>query len=199
MLEIFVQDRPEFFRDSSHLVWIDVHTGLGPFGLDSVLRHAHVEHPNNKGKKPEIDDYFTKAFSITSKVDGGESTADAFKGYDLTKGMLMEFLGDYYHDAIMETDDVYSKAGIFMVQEFGTIPKILVGRALILDNMFYNFRKARHQKRAKPDEEFLYRSPMLGSAFYPQSTEWRNSIVTRGVALVLQSMEYSAARSKSIS
>ena len=196
LLEIFVQDRPEFFRDSSHLVWIDVHTGLGPFGQDSVLRQAHIEDPKNKDTKLEIDDYFTKAYSVTSSMSGGEATAEAFKGYDLSKGFIMEFLGDYYRRAIIQNDDADTKAGFFIVQEFGTIPKILVGRALILDNMFYNFRKARHQKYM-PDEEFLYRSPLLGSAFYPQSTEWRTSIVKRGVALVLQSMEYSVARSKS--
>ena len=182
------------------MIWIDVHTGLGPFGMDSVVRNAHIEDPEERrksGGNPELDDYFTKAFSVTSTMDGSRYTADAFKGYDMSKGLLLEFLGESYRNKILQNDDGHRKAGIFLLQEFGTIPSILVGRALILDNMLYNFRKARHQKRANGDDQFSYTSPLLGYAFYPQSTEWRNSIVRRGVALVLQSMEYSTDRSKS--
>jgi hypothetical protein len=218
LFDTFVRDRPEFFRDSPHVLWIDVHTGLGAFGKDSVVRNAHIEH-NPEGRRnneddPELDDYLTTAYSVTSSVDGERSTAQAFKGYDLSKGMLMEFLGDSYRKIITlqsdsgGDDDRGSKEGIFLVQEFGTLPSIFVGRALILDNLLYHFRKNRHHRRRSntneegrgrrdDDEGFSYRSPFLGYAFYPQSTEWRSSIIRRGVAIVLQGMEYSTARSKS--
>lgn len=194
---------------------------------------AHIEHPIQRERKsnneddPELNDYFTTAYSVTATVDGGESTAEAFKGYDLSKGMLMEFLGDSYRKLITrqsdsdrnsdssgggdDDDDRRSKEGNFVIQEFGTLPSIFVGRALILDNLLYHFRKNRHYRRTRntneeeeglgrrddDDDPFSYRSPFLGHAFYPQSTEWRSSIIRRGVAIVLQSMEYSTARSKS--
>lgn len=209
LFDTFVRDRPEFFRDSPNVLWIDVHTGLGPFGKDSVVRHAHIEHPKERNENdPEIDDYLTTAYSVTSSVSGGGPTAEAFKGYDLSKGMLMEFFADSYRKVITQSDSGAdsrkSRSGIFFVQEFGTLPSILVGRALILDNMFYHFRKNRHQRKdsnknelRRQDERFLYRSPFLGYAFYPQSTEWRKSIIQRGVVIVLQAMEYSTALSKS--
>jgi len=207
LLDVFVRDRPEFFLESSRVIWIDVHTGLGPFGKDSVLRHAHSKQPKKEeGEKCdlELDDYLTTAYSVTSSVAGGQSTAQAFKGYDLSKGMLMEFLGDKYQKIVAlsnnsgrddnegDTTKSSDKEAIFLVQEFGTLPTILVGRALILDNMLYQYQKSRHQTK----ERFVYKSPYLGYAFYPQSTEWRRSLVQRGVAIVLQAMEYSAARSK---
>mmetsp|Transcript_22068 Transcript_22068/g.54590 ORF Transcript_22068/g.54590 Transcript_22068/m.54590 type:complete len:468 (+) Transcript_22068:95-1498(+) len=195
LFDTFVKERPEFFRDSPHVVWIDAHTGLGPFGKDSVVRETHVEYPEGTTSL-DIDSHFKTAFSVTSRMDGGKGTAQAFEGYDASKGFLTEFLGDAYRKTILE--DEGKKTGIFILQEFGTIPSIFVGRALILDNMLYNFRKKRHVRKIQngEDEPFVYRSPILGYAFYPQSTFWRNSIVRRGVALVLESIEYSKARSK---
>ena len=192
----------------------------------------HIEYPpqgerkNNNEDDLELNDYFTTAYSVTSRGDGGESTAEAFKEYDLSKGMLLEFLGDLYRKMITlqndsdrngdssggsDDDDRRIKEGLFLIQEFGTLPSIFVGRALILDNLLYHIRKNRHHQRTSNtneeeegseqpddiDEPFLYRSPFLGYAFYPQSTEWRSSIIRRGVAIVLQGMEYSTARSKS--
>jgi hypothetical protein len=101
------------------------------------------------------------------------------------------------------------------VQEFGTLPSILVGYSLIVDNILYQYHK-RHQKKkessyqplevddiisnynmydndgndnAGENERFSYRSPWLKQAFYPQSTQWRLSIIQRGVSLMLQSIE----------
>lgn len=228
LLDIFVRDRPEFFRDSSQVLWIDVHTGLGPFGMDSVNRRANIEHyfgtmQDNKEEEEEdetcsrvnIDNYLERtAYSVTSTVDERKgSVAEAFKGYDLSKGMVIEFLGDAYRSLLRQSDHDTgdlganfngAKTGIFLVQEFGTLPAILVGRALILDNMLYHFRKKLQRRNSNKEKEgdllkrFPYRSPYLGYAFYPQSTEWRRSLIQRGVAIVLHAMEYSQHRSESL-
>jgi len=244
LLDVFVRDRREFFRDSPQVVWIDVHTGLGPFGMDSVLRRGDIQHSlgrihdddddddDNETCAPiELDKYLERtAYSVTSSVGKEKgSTAEAFEGYDLSKGMVIELLGDAYRKLLRRSDrDVGNlgghggddrgggcKSGIFMVQEFGTLPTILVGRALILDNMLYHLRKDRHRRRnedrgdGEEDESgggggatkrrLPYRSPFLGYAFYPQSTEWRRSIIQRGVAIVLHAVEYSQHRSESLS
>jgi hypothetical protein len=36
--------------------------------------------------------------------------------------------------------------------------------------------------------------PWLQAAFYPQSSLWRSSIIQRGVAIVLQSIDYISAK-----
>ena len=88
MVDTFVRDRSEL-KDSPQVLWIDVHTGLGPFGKDSVELQEHIEYPpqgerkNNNEDDLELNDYFTTAYSVTSRGDGGESTAEAFKEYDL--------------------------------------------------------------------------------------------------------------------
>ncbi len=178
------------------MVWLDVHTGLGPFGEDTVLRQAQVDFA--KTNNDLIDSYFRTAFSVTSTQDGGPTTADAFKGYDSSKGLMTEFMGAAYRKTILDDGEAANKprTGIFVLQEFGTIPAILVGRALIYDNMLYQFRKKRHARKLKEGskEPFVYKSPLLGDAFYPQSTNWRRSIIQRGVALVQQSMEYMVAQ-----
>ena len=116
LFDTFVKDRPEFFRDSPHVVWIDAHTGLGPFGQDSVVRETHVEYPEGTTSL-NIDSYFKTAFSVTSKMDGGKSTTQAFQGYDSSKGLLTEFIGNAYRKTILE--DEGKKTGIFIIQEFG--------------------------------------------------------------------------------
>jgi len=196
IFDTFVKERPEFFTDSPQVVWLDVHTGLGPFGEDTVLRQAQVDFA--KTNNDFIDSYFTTAFSVTSTQDGGPTTADAFKGYDSSKGLLTGFMGAAYRKTILEDEEAstQSRTGIFILQEFGTIPAILVGRALIYDNMLYQFRKNKHARKLLEGskEPFVYKSPLLGDAFYPQSTTWRRSIIQRGIALVQQSIEYIVAQ-----
>jgi hypothetical protein len=71
---------------------------------------------------------------------------------------------------------------LFLVQEFGTIPALFVGRSLILENMVYHW-----DRRQKEWGRWL----MVSAPFYPQKTEcWRANIVQRGVDLVTQAMIY---------
>ncbi|KAL3918345.1 MAG: hypothetical protein SGARI_007495 [Bacillariaceae sp.] len=132
-----------------------------------------------------------------------QDTSEAFVGYDLSKGMLTEYLAE-----------AYNGSGMFLVQEFGTLPAILVGRGLILDNMLYQ-QNLRYREKNGLDEapsstlddllaiEFFttedgsYRSPWLKNAFYPQSEAWRASIVERGVPLMMQAIELSNTKSQS--
>jgi len=231
LLDFFVRDRSEFFRDSASVIWIDVHTGLGPFGRDTI--HYDTRSSYNKNahvppeEEPEIEreedlrtaaaatpvvtalgDYLTTAYSISK--DEEMTSTEALSGYNLATGLILQFMADSYLNLLQrsannEISSIHgdgSKSGFFVMQEFGTLPTILVGRALILDNVLYQIHKrrsyyARRSQNSKKEggaqqhqQDFSYRSPFLKHAFYPQSTEWRSSIVRRGVALFLQSMEY---------
>jgi hypothetical protein len=207
-VEFLFKDRKELLNNSKSVVWIDVHTGLGPFGKDSIdYRRVDEEEQLRQALRLEPRDYFSStAYSVTTIHDSNSAesesnnSADAFKGYDLSKGMLMEYIADSYHRKML-TSSNGSRSGIFMVQEFGTLPTVLVGRALILDNMLYQkYLKQKHQKQQKninEQEQYdSYRSPFLKYAFYPQSIEWRKSILQRGVSLFLESIEYSKANSR---
>ncbi|OEU06066.1 hypothetical protein FRACYDRAFT_266453 [Fragilariopsis cylindrus CCMP1102] len=222
-------DRKELLNNSQSVIWIDVHTGLGPFGKDSIDYHRVDEEDEYEKRRQvlrlEPKDYFSSiAYSVTttttttnylnsakSESESESNSADAFKGYDLTKGMLMEYIADSYrrktlNNSSSSSSGSCSRSGIFMIQEFGTLPTVLVGRALILDNMLYqkhlnNNKNPQNQARNnhnRDNEELLfdYRSPFLKYAFYPQSIEWRKSIIQRGVSLFLESIEYSKANSR---
>jgi hypothetical protein len=143
--------------DAEPLVWIDVHTGLGDFGKDTLITETAAPVST-------LQSWFPTAESIiTPEV----SDKKAMSGYELTKGMFMTFLHE-------------GATGMFVTQEFGTLPGVLVARALVLENMMHHYGT---------NNKELGRQ-WLQSAFYPQSTEWRVSIVQRGVALMLQAIDY---------
>jgi hypothetical protein len=208
-------------NESPDITWIDVHTGLGPFGKDSlqyVLSKRSINNDDDDNDNDDIDynddpsavkdKYFPTSYSVTSSMSSSSSTtttrttSEAFQGYDLTMGMLTSYLATRFTSQ-------KNKPGIYIVQEFGTLPSILVGYSLIVDNMIYQYHK-RYQKMKETssqplevdgiistyniydgddNERFSYRSPWLKQAFYPQSSQWRSSIIQRGVSLMLQSIE----------
>jgi Protein of unknown function (DUF2817) len=192
-LQEFWDSRLDLFQHAPSVIWIDVHTGLGPFGKDSIHYHPTAPSHEATGRFPETpaelqENHFVTSHSITQSVVQSE-TSEAFVGYELTKGMMTSFFAE-----------IYDGSGLFMTQEFGTLPAIMVGRGLILDNMLYQQqqRKIMEDDMAQSGDpnihDYTYRSPFLMNAFYPQLTAWRSSVVKRGVELMLQSV--SLCRSK---
>jgi hypothetical protein len=144
------------------VIWIDVHTGLGKFGKDTLMLEDTTE------TEASLQRMFPTAEHI---VTPNVQDKKAMVGYGLTRGIVMSFLREQ------------NPSGMYLIQEFGTLPGILVGRSLILENMVHHYGTDKTMGRQ-----------WLQSAFYPQSTEWRASIVTRGVALLLQAIDYSNNR-----
>lgn len=145
-------------------VWIDVHTGLGKHGMDTLS--PALTTPSHVASN--LSKYFDSAFHILESTSGMKDSA--LSGYELTKGMLVDFF--------MEQSKAH---GLYMVQEFGTIPTILVGRSLILENTihFWNSENAKD-----------YAKWLMVSAFYPQTRRWRREIVQRGVQAFLSGIKY---------
>lgn len=230
----FLDSRPDVFGDAESVVWIDVHTGLGPFGKDSLHCEQTAGRPLSASQLRR--DWFTTCHDVVTSLAAGPSDdgSGAFSGYGLSAGSMTTFLAAAYeekrsarhHDVAAspataggDAMAAAAAAGLFIVQEFGTLPGILVGRALILDNMLYQNRTSgggggvrdgsgsgrflpvgdsaagTTAAAATPAdaERFSYRSPWLRDAFYPQSAAWRASVVKRGVALVMQALEYNKA------
>ncbi|CAJ1945076.1 unnamed protein product [Cylindrotheca closterium] len=145
------------------VTWIDVHTGLGKIAKDTLMFEATTHSQSS------LRVYFpTAEHIVTPEVQDKK----AMSGYDLTRGILAAYLQEQYPE------------GLFILQEFGTLPPIFVGRSLILENMIHHYGTNKAAGRA-----------LLQTSFYPQSTKWRASIVQRGVSLILQAVELSA-RSK---
>ena len=150
--------------DVGRVVWVDVHTGLGPLGMDTLA--------SEKAMSPEeMSKWFPTAYR---RLTPDSKNVGALDGYELVNGMLPTL--------VYETT---KKTALAMTQEFGTLPGVLVARSLILENMIHQFGDDEGRRTLG--------RPWLQAAFYPQSSSWRSSIVQRGVALALQSIDYIAA------
>ena len=196
------------------VVWIDVHSGLGPFGKDSLHCEVAVsqqqqrqdDDDNNnddddetaKDESIDIPSIFPTAYRSTIAFGSAHDPTDAFSGYDLASGSMTLMLKEMWESKVSQQQKQQDQqhqdqqssppSGLFVVQEFGTLPGILVGRSLILDNMYY--QQLLRQANVDDDTDRMgpiklsYRSPWLRHAFYPQSTEWRQSVIQRGVSVV---------------
>lgn len=157
----FVHDR---FSHEENIVWIDVHTGLGRFGKDTLVF-----------EKEKSVDYFNKWFckSCEHIVSQEVSNKEAMGGYELTRGTLHSYFQKLYKDRTT------------ILQEFGTLPSILVARSLILEQEI-------HFSSSSDDDEIMKKigRKLMQQSFYPQSQEWRKSIVQRGISLLHQAIEF---------
>lgn len=143
------------------LVWIDVHTGLGPFGMDTAGFENDI--PSDK-----LEEWFPTAHH---RLTPHTEDAGALDGYELSKGSLVSLV-----------HSLTKGKALAVIQEFGTLPGVLVAQALILENMMHHYGGATEKQK--------FGRPWLQAAFYPQSTQWRSSIVKRGVSIALQSIDY---------
>ena len=99
--------------------WVDVHTGLGSYGTDTILvplsAPATVRHA--------VSQVFNE--SLVPGATGGD---DVHRGYDLMTGSTDVLMRPLFSSR----DDWH------VTQEFGTHAVLTVGRALILENMLHH-------------------------------------------------------------
>eukprot|EP00545_Synedropsis_sp_CCMP1620_P005305 CAMPEP_0119009746 /NCGR_PEP_ID=MMETSP1176-20130426/4579_1 /TAXON_ID=265551 /ORGANISM="Synedropsis recta cf, Strain CCMP1620" /LENGTH=443 /DNA_ID=CAMNT_0006962319 /DNA_START=46 /DNA_END=1374 /DNA_ORIENTATION=- len=163
----------------SKMTWINVHTGLGSSGIDTILFDMGCGGDGAcqaKNNEQEVAKVFSESL-VPGTSTGGE---DVQQGYDLMQGSTEQLVRALFAaPSSPETNN--ENDNWLLTQEFGTIPSILVGRALILENMYHNH----HRAGAKPKTAG---ASLLKSAFYPRTTKWRRSILVRGLRIVQQAM-----------
>lgn len=138
---------------------VDVHTGLGPEGEDTLLT---METPTD----------------IMMQIFGekmSESKRLATLGYR-PKGVFIQCLGDHLQKITGCAQENLSK----ITQEFGTIEDKLVMIALVEENA--------HFFRAREKGEVYNPSGLGGQAmlraFYPDKDSWRHKVVIKGQKLI---------------
>ena len=171
-----------FTTNADMITWIDVHTGLGPSGIDTLLAHGTDKRDGTKGEG--ADDYFYGAprpvqYHFGQGENNGQElgSGDVTSGYDLSRGIMNEYYAKLF---------VVSSSGahpLIVTQEFGTVPGIMVARGTILENMAYNYAR-----------EFQpYWSQFSRDAFYIRTEVWRRSILSRGLIVLRQAIERSSS------
>ena len=134
------------------VTWIDVHTGPGPSGVDTLLPKTM------DGDDPKMAVKETKKwFPGIAVDDAGDSSVGA--GYDMTVGFSGSFYTRLFHK---------DRRALFITQEFGTLPGLFVARAMILENQAFVY--APH---LQPEW-----SQYTKDAFYVQKPAWRRSVLT---------------------
>ena len=173
---------------ASAAILLDVHTGLGPTGVDTLI-------PSFEATDPERAKANAAAFHVIFGRDAsggqpapelgteflidaptpGEATDSAAAGYELTKGTTGRYpalIGGW-------------QRALHVTQEFGTVPGPLVLRGMAIERA-----------------EWLYRTPgphseCPGSAlgakhvrdvFYVKTASWQSKVVRRGVRLAEQAL-----------
>ena len=164
--------------DSSALVnavtWVDLHTGLGKMGVDTLLM-VNGDETKSEDTARELDQWFPGA---DHPYKGSAHAASVIQGYENVKGTV----NDYFRPLFSPSEEP-----VIVTQEFGTVPSILVARALVAENAAYHY--------SPKDQALDWAERTTKPAFYPQSLSWRRQILQRGVHLLIQAME----RSKSLS
>ncbi|CUF83679.1 Hypothetical protein, putative, partial [Bodo saltans] len=150
------------FQGFEKVVVIDVHSGLGPEGVDTFM-------VDSEARADEARAVFAdpKAFAMDypSSKNGGASA-----GY-LARGML-------------NLSPILGKNTIYVTEEFGTVPGVFVARALILENAAFQHAKGSYIHRVTQD--------WLRDAFYPQKISFKKSILKRGRAAFDAAWNYTA-------
>ena len=144
-LREYVQDRLAGVR---HLVGVDVHTGLGPFGVDTLLVHA----------ADAGDPLFTKM---------RETYGDRVLSMDPDRGPAYRLQGSYdtmYPRAVPKADVYY------VAQEFGTSSAVQVVKALRAENRWHHYGEGSIDQRWTPSFGQVFVTAKVESGVMIQAT-----------------------------
>ena len=165
------------------VTWIDVHTGLGPSGEDTLL----TDWEASSYAAQQAPRWFPGAQTPLVSKDAKEVS----KGYDNARGFTTAFFRRLFEETKHSNNDDDDQASsssssyLAVAQEFGTVPAILVAHALILENRAFHYLPV--------SESVEWAKQTTKRAFYKETPEWRRSILDRGLTLMLQAIRRSSA------
>ena len=144
-------------------VWIDLHTGLGESGEDSLLVDLSPEH--KKFTKLRNQSFGQRIMSLDPKA----GVAYKIRG-GMQKGVELRFPNIDWTS---------------ITQEFGTIPSVEVIKSLRAENGWTHYNNLKGQEILNH-----WSKKAVLDAFRPQDKEWEKKIIYRGNKLFNQTLEY---------
>jgi hypothetical protein len=155
-LELVRQWARENLADKQRVLVVDVHSGLGSFGQDSLI----VDHSDHSDEHKRMRELFPGY-----QIHGPDPSRSI--SYE-TRGSIGALL-----PAILPNTTVD-----YVVHEFGTLHPFRVLHALVQENFhFFQSGCTIGEQNRHPS------SLLLKDAFCPASTEWRDNAVSRGLAI----------------
>lgn len=176
-------------KNADQVVLVDVHTGLGPTGVDTIFTNppAALKHfPTEKNfESSSSSTCCSKKESVTGGIHASFNPRkmkedDALSGYDLTVGQTTSGFCDNFLSQGMDKEKV-----VCLLQEFGTVSPIVVGRTMIAENYAHFY--------GTDDEKKIYQK-RYRDCFYVDSKQWRRSVVRRGLSIIRQSLVHLGSR-----
>jgi hypothetical protein len=155
------------YRDAAKVVVaIDVHTGLGPSGVDTLM----VDTPETMAAATSI----WSGARVECAIDPN-SKSDVVSGYDMTMGV---------YDVRVFFPDLPTSHAVTVTEEFGTRAPIFVGRSVIEENSAYLLARNTPIHRAARE--------MTRNAFYVETPQWKEQVLRRGAACLASGYSYLA-------
>ena len=182
--------------DISSVVFLDVHTGLGPPAVDtriaSSTAHASADKVHEvmrkafPGGRHEVDNRFGGEKVAGTGAAGGSNNTnndDVGAGYELTVGLSTKgFCRNFLCPPHLVADGGGPDRLLCVTQEFGTVDPVVVGRHLVAENYAFH--------HGTPAERVLY-ARRLRDAFYLSSNAvWKERVVSSGLTLLFQAVAY---------
>lgn len=149
--------------DSEVLTIVDVHTGLGKKGEDTIL-YGDIDNA-----KSVVCQWFPGS-ECKSEQAGSVSA-----GYEGVQGFVMGWLLARLLGQPVESN---LSPHLAIAQEFGTLPSVLVGNSLVLEN-------------AGRQVGLEWGNRTTRRTFYPADAEWRAKVLENGLRLLDQAIERS--------
>lgn len=151
LLQQFLSEHLDF-KQLKQVGVVDVHTGLGPPGFDTLLLNAGVDSKQAK-----------KIFAGGNVAINGEEDDEAAKGYDGVAGLLCSGMSWFLPSHVQS---------VCLTQEFGTASGLVVMKALIEENAMFHHAPSRRLPYAQK----------LRDAFYlHKSYKWKSDLIERGL------------------
>jgi hypothetical protein len=155
LLVTFLKEKLEF-KKLEQVGIIDVHTGLGPPGYDTLLIDAYQNFD-------EVKAIFGTTPEDAKRIAGKNVAKDGVAGgYDAVHGTLCLGLVNL----------VFKKNPIMCVtQEFGTVPGTFVLKAVSDENAMYQY---------DPSNRIPYAEKVRDAFYVHRSFRWKKSVIERG-------------------
>jgi len=176
----------EHFSNVEHYCHIDVHTGLGPKGYDTLLCDGREEEEWIQHLGDHVD-RITNATGTAYASKGGFpfGVNYLFANIDGDPGVF-SFLNENPETAQHRKSSTRSYN--LITQEFGTFPPVNILKILREENMYYHKMKEDFKSHWSKDQ-FL-------DSFWIKEPEWEESVLSRGQWLINRAIEFLSLNQK---
>lgn len=158
LLQNFLQEHVDF-NAVTKFAMVDVHTGLGPAGVDTLML-------GGAGDMSTAHSVFTGPEYAKKVVFVHDNDNPVSRGYDGVGGFTFDGVAN------LLSPQAKQKALLFC-QEFGTVPGVFILKAMMEENAMYHHNPS-------PVSRLPYAQKLRDVFYLHQSSSWKSEVLRRG-------------------